>query len=568
MSENQNIDHSTDESIVRSNFIHNIIDEDIENNVYDRKVHTRFPPEPNGYLHIGHAKSICLNFGTAKKYRGLCNLRFDDTNPIKEEVEFIESIKKDVKWLGFDWEERMYYASDYFEKLYECAIILIEKGKAYVCDLSAEQMREYRGTLTSNGKPSPYRDRSVQENLDLFKRMRAGEFEDGARVLRANIDMESPNLNMRDPVLYRISHATHHRTKDDWCIYPMYDYAHPISDALEDITHSICTLEFEAHRPLYDWVLSELDFKQPPKQIEFARLELTNTVMSKRKLRKLVEEGYVNGWDDPRMPTMSALRRRGYTPEAIRDFCDKIGVAKAISQVDIALLEHCIRDNLKLKEARMMAVLRPLKVVITNYPADKVEYFKVENNQESPEMGTREVPFCREIYIEQEDFMENPPKKYFRLYPGNEVRLKNAYFVKCEEIIKNDAGEIVEIRCTYDPETRSGSGFTGRKVKGTLHWVSAQHAVKAQVRLYDNLFLEQEQAAVSESVELDGMMLNKNSLEVIESYIEPSVKEAKSGQRYQFIRNGYFCVDAVDSTPEKMVFNRIVSLKSSFKIKN
>ncbi|MBZ4646748.1 MAG: Glutaminyl-tRNA synthetase [Clostridia bacterium] len=563
---NNNVENEINNSSLPTNFIHNIIDKDLEEGTYGNRVHTRFPPEPNGYLHIGHAKSICLNFGTAKKYNGLCNLRFDDTNPVKEDIEYIESIQRDVKWLGFDWEDRMYYASDYFEKLYDYAIELIKKGKAYVCDLSPDEIREYRGTLTEPGKESPYRNRSVEENLDLFKRMRDGEFPDGARVLRAKIDMASPNLNMRDPVLYRISHATHHRTGDQWCIYPMYDYAHPISDAIEGITHSICTLEFEDHRPLYDWVLKELGFPNPPKQIEFARLELTNTVMSKRKLRKLVEEGYVDGWDDPRMPTISGLRRRGYTPEAIKDFCERIGVAKRISTVDIALLEHCIREDLKLKEPRMMAVLRPLKVVITNYPEGQVEYLEVENNQENPEMGYRKVPFSRVIYIEQDDFMENPPKKFFRLSPGNEVRLKNAYFIKCQEVIKDEkTGEIIELHCTYDPQTKSGSGFTERKVKGTLHWVSAAHAVKAEVRLYDHLFLEEDQAGEVDSIAMDGMNLNPKSLEILESYVEPALAEFKPGSRFQFVRQGYFCIDTKDTAGDKLVFNRIVSLKSSYK---
>ncbi|MDK2800430.1 MAG: glutaminyl-tRNA synthetase [Clostridiales bacterium] len=566
MTKNNNIDKELNHEEIPTNFIHNIIDEDLKEGVY-HNVHTRFPPEPNGYLHIGHAKSICLNFGTARKYNGLCNLRFDDTNPIKEDIEYIESIKRDVKWLGFDWEDRMYYASDYFEQIYECAVALIKKGKAYVCDLTPDQIREYRGTLTEPGKESPYRNRSVEENLNLFKRMRDGEFEDGSHVLRAKIDMASPNLNMRDPVLYRISHAKHHRTGDQWCIYPMYDFAHPISDALENITHSICTLEFEDHRPLYDWVLRELGFQNPPKQIEFARLELTNTVMSKRKLRKLVEEGYVDGWDDPRMPTISGLRRRGYTPEAIRDFCERIGVAKRISTVDIALLEHCIREDLKLKEPRMMAVLRPLKVVITNYPENEVEYLEVENNQENPEMGTRKVPFSRVLYIEQDDFMEEPPKKFFRLSPGKEVRLKNAYFIKCEKVIKDEeTGEIIELHCTYDPETKSGSGFTGRKVKGTLHWVSAAYAVKAEVRLYDHLFLEEDEAGEMEATVMDGMNLNPNSLEVLESYVEPALAQAEPGSKFQFLRHGYFCMDTKDSTQGKPVFNRIVSLKSSYKV--
>ena len=563
-----NCKNTVDEEYMRSNFIHTIIEEDLKSNVYGQKVHTRFPPEPNGYLHIGHAKAICVNFGTAEKYAGLCNLRFDDTNPVKEDVEYVNAIKEDIKWLGFDWEDRMYYASSYFEKLYECAVTFIKKGQAYVCDLSADEIREYRGTLTSPGKNSPYRERSVEENLDLFERMRAGEFENGSRVLRAKIDMASPNINMRDPVLYRISHAVHHRTGDKWCIYPMYDFAHPISDALEGITHSLCSLEFQDHRPLYDWFLRELTFENPPKQIEFARLELTNIVTSKRKLRKLVEEGYVSGWDDPRLPTICGMRRRGYTPEAIRDFCDRVGVAKSLSTVDYALLEHCVRDDLKLKKPRIMAVKRPLKLVITNYPEDRVEYFEVENNQECPEMGARQVPFSRVLYIEREDFMENPPKKYFRLFPGNEVRLKNAYFVKCEKVIKDEqTGEILEVHCTYDPETRSGSGFTGRKVKGTIHWVSAQHAVKAEIRLYDHLFLEAEQAEDIDYFELDGMKLNKHSLEVLEGYIEPSVAGAAPGDKYQFIRDGYYCIDTADTTDEKLVFNRTVSLKSSFKIK-
>jgi len=548
-----------DSEKINGNFIHNIIEKDLEEGVY-QKVHTRFPPEPNGYLHIGHAKSICLNFGTAQKYNGLCNLRFDDTNPVKEDIEYIEAIKEDVKWLGFDWEDRLYYASDYFDQLYEYAEKLIRKGKAYVCDLTPEQIREYRGTLTEPGKESPYRNRSIEENLDLFRRMRNGEFEDGSRVLRAKIDMASPNLNMRDPVLYRISHATHHRTGNKWCIYPMYDFAHPISDALEGITHSLCTLEFEDHRPLYEWILRELEFENPPKQIEFARLELTNTVMSKRKLRKLVEEKYVDGWDDPRMPTISGLRRRGYTPEAIRDFCERIGVAKKISTVDIALLEHCIREDLKLKEPRLMAVINPLKVVITNYPDDQVEYVEVENNQENPEMGTRKVPFSKVVYIEQEDFMEDPPKKYYRLSPGKEVRLKGAYIIKCENVVKDEAtGKIIEVHCTYDPDTKSGSGSIPRKVKGVLHWVSVEHAVKAKVRLYDHLFLDDEDGE-------EEMKLNPNSLQEVESYIEPAITEYKPGSRFQFIRNGYFCMDTKDTTENQLVFNRIVSLKSSFKI--
>lgn len=553
-----------------TNFIQNIINADLAANVYGNRVHTRFPPEPNGYLHIGHAKSICLNFGLAGQYNGLCNLRFDDTNPAKEDVEYVESIKKDVKWLGFDWEDREYYASDYFEEMYQFAIQLIKEGKAYVCDLSPEEIREYRGTFSEPGKESPYRNRSVEENLDLFQRMRAGEFEEGSRVLRAKIDMASPNLNMRDPVLYRIVKAKHHRTGDAWCIYPMYDYAHPISDALEGITHSICTLEFEDHRPLYDWVVRELKFENPPKQIEFARLNLTNTIMSKRYLRQLVEENHVEGWDDPRMPTISGLRRRGYTPEAIRDFCDRIGVSKSNSMVDIALLEHCIREDLKMKAPTVMAVLRPLKVVITNYPEGQVEMLEAENNAENPEMGARLVPFSRVIYIEQDDFMENPPKKFFRLSPGQEVRLKHAYFIRCEEVIKDEkTGEIIELHCTYDPETKSGTGFAGRKVKGTLHWVSAEHAVKAQVRLYDHLILEKDEDDRDENADFKAK-LNPNSLETLtECYIEPSVSHAEPGIRYQFLRHGYFNVDPVHSTKDALVFNRIVTLKSSWeKVKN
>ncbi|MDK2824792.1 MAG: glutaminyl-tRNA synthetase [Clostridia bacterium] len=548
-----------------ANFIENIIIEDLKSNMNDGKVHTRFPPEPNGYLHIGHAKSICLNFGIAQEFKGLCNLRFDDTNPSKEEVEYVESIKEDVRWLGFDWDDRMFYASDYFEKLYQYALQLIKAGKAYVDDLSAEEIREYRGTLTEPGKNSPYRDRSIEENLDLFKRMRSGEFPDGSRVLRAKIDMASPNMNLRDPVLYRIMRATHHRTGDKWCIYPMYDYAHPISDALEGITHSICTLEFEDHRPLYNWIIDSLidevtDFKSRPQQIEFARLNLTNTVMSKRKLRELVEEGYVEGWDDPRMPTISGLRRRGYTPEAIRDFCERIGVAKSNSIVDIALLEHCIREDLNAKAPRVMAVLRPLKVVIENYPEDQVEELEAENNPENSSMGSRKIPFCREIYIEQEDFMENPPKKFFRLTPGKEVRLKHAYIIKCERVIKDEnTGEIIELRCTYDPQTKSGEDTSGKKVKGTLHWVSAHHALKAEVRLYDHLFIEESSEGESETK----MVLNPNSLEKLTSFVEPSLKNASIGNSYQFLRNGYFCVDP-DSTDNKLVFNRIVGLRDTW----
>jgi len=549
------------------NFIQNIIDEDLRQNKEVKRIHTRFPPEPNGYLHIGHAKSICLNFGIAQEYGGLCNLRYDDTNPSKEDLEYVESIERDVKWLGFDWEDRKFYASDYFEKLYECAEELIKAGKAYVCDLNAEEIREYRGTLKEPGKNSPYRERTVEENLDLFRRMRAGEFPDGSRTLRAKIDMASPNLNMRDPVIYRILRATHHRTGDQWCIYPMYDYAHPISDALEGITHSICTLEFEDHRPLYDWVINNLDLGCKPRQIEFARLNLTHTVMSKRLLRALVEEGHVNGWDDPRMPTISGIRRRGYTPEAIRDFCERIGVAKANSEVDISLLEHCVREDLNAKAPRVMGVLRPLKVIIDNYPEGQTEELPAENNPENPELGQRTLLFTREIYIEHEDFMEDPPKKYFRLSPGNEVRLKHAYIIKCENVVKDEkTGEILEVHCTYDPLTRSGSEQSGRKVKGTLHWVSAQYAIPAEVRLYDYLFTEN----VAESEEEEGqepataMVLNPHSLErLTNSLLEPSVLQAKPGDKFQFMRQGYFCVDP-DSTADRLVFNRIVSLKDSW----
>lgn len=545
---------------IGNNFIHDIIDKHLEEGVYER-VHTRFPPEPNGYLHIGHAKSICLNFGTAAKYNGLCNLRFDDTNPAKEEIEYIESIMEDVRWLGFDWEDRLYFASDYFDKMYEYAVLLIKKGKAYVDDLSPEEIREYRGTLTEPGKNSPYRDRSVEENLDLFERMKAGEFEEGSKVLRAKIDMASPNMNMRDPVLYRIAYIPHHRTGDKWCIYPMYDYAHPISDALENISHSICTLEFEDHRPLYDWVLREIGlFPNPPVQIEFARLELTNTVMSKRKLRVLVEEGLVDGWDDPRMPTLSGLRRRGYTPSSIRDFAERVGVAKTNSVVDIALLEHCIREELNQTAQRVMGVLDPLKLVITNYPEDKVEYMEVENNPQDPEAGTRQVPFSRVLYIEKEDFMENPPRKFFRLTLGKEVRLKNAYIIKCHDVVKDpETGEIIEVHCTYDPDTKSGTGSANRKVKGTLHWVSAQHAEPATIRLYDYLFLENEEGELE---------YNPNSVKVLKGYVEPFLKGVKTGERFQFFRQGYFFTDIKDSKPDNLVFNLIVPLKSSYKPSN
>jgi glutaminyl-tRNA synthetase len=554
------------------NFIQTIITEDLKSGKNNGRVHTRFPPEPNGYLHIGHAKSICLNFGLAAANGGICNLRFDDTNPSKEEIEYVESIQDNVRWLGFDWEDRLYYASDYFDQLFEFACQLINKGQAYVCDLSAEEIREYRGTLTEPGKESPYRNRSIEENLDLFMRMKNGEFPDGARVLRAKIDMASPNLNMRDPVLYRIQHAHHHRTGDKWCIYPMYDYAHPLSDALESITHSVCTLEFADHRPLYDWCIEQVDYGKEihgrPQQIEFARLNLTYTVMSKRKLRLLVEKGTVRGWDDPRMPTIAGLRRRGYTSEAIRDFCDRIGVAKRNSTVDIALLEHCIREDLNRRASRVMAVLRPLKVVITNYPEDKVEWMTTENNIEQPEMGIREIPFAREIYIEQEDFMEDPPKKFFRLRPGGEVRLKSAYIIECQEVIKDDQGRIVELHCTYDPDSKSGGPNAGRRVKGTLHWVSAQHAIPAEVRLYDQLFLKENPDDEEEGKDFTSF-LNPDSLEVLkDSLVEPSLADATVESSYQFLRQGYFVVDP-DSSSEKLVFNRIVGLRDSWaKIQN
>jgi glutaminyl-tRNA synthetase len=545
-----------------TNFIQNIINEDAKTGRHGQRVHTRFPPEPNGYLHIGHAKSICLNFGIAAENGGLCNLRFDDTNPSKEDVEYVDSIQEDVKWLGFDWGNRMFYASDYFPQLYEYAEQLIRMGKAYVCDLSAQEMREYRGTLTEPGRNSPYRDRPVKENLDLFQRMKAGEFPDGSRTLRAKIDMASPNITMRDPVLYRILRATHHRTGDAWCIYPMYDYAHPLSDAIERITHSICTLEFEDHRPLYDWCVETLGTYRP-QQIEFARLNLTHTVMSKRKLRDLVEKNLVSGWDDPRMPTISGLRRRGYTPEAIRDFCERIGVAKSNSMVDLELLEHCIREDLNARAARAMVVLRPLKVVIENFPGNIVEELTAENNPENPDMGSRTVPFSRELYIEQEDFMEQPPGKFFRLAPGREVRLKYAYIIKCEQVVKDpQSGEILEVRCTYDPESKSGGATSGRKVKGTLHWVSAAQAVPAEVRLYDHLFKDETAGDINE--EEGQSVMNPHSLVALkQAMMEPALVNAATGTRYQFLRQGYFCVDP-DSRPGAIVFNRIVSLRDSW----
>ena len=541
-----------------NNFIHNMIDKDLEAHKYGDKVHTRFPPEPNGYLHIGHAKSICLNFTTAEKYHGKCNLRYDDTNPVIEDTEYVDSIEEDVRWLGFKWDERL-WASDYFDEMYRCAVALIEKGKAYVCDLNADQIREYRGTLKEPGRESPYRERSVEENLKLFEEMREGKYSDGEKVLRAKIDMASPNINMRDPVIYRIAHAEHHNTGDKWCIYPMYDFAHPIEDAIEGITHSICTLEFEDHRPLYDWVLREVGkWPEPPQQIEFARLNLTNTVMSKRYLKRMVDDGTVEGWDDPRMPTIAGIRRRGYTPEAVRDFCERIGVSKANSTVDIGLLEHCVREDLKQKVENRNVVENPIKVVITNYPEDKTEEMEIENNREVPEMGNRSVPFSRELYVDGDDFMEVPVKKYFRLFPGNEVRFKGAYFIRCEEVIKNEDGSIKELRCTYDPQTRSGSGFEGRKVKGTIHWVDARTAVKIRIRNYDYLMLDEEDGS---------QRLNPDSLSETVAYAEPSVAEARPGERFQFFRKGYYIADEKLTTDEEKVFNKIVGLQSSWKKK-
>ena len=546
---------------VSKNFIEIEIEKDLAEGVYDT-VHTRFPPEPNGYLHIGHAKSILLNYGLAKKYNGKFNMRFDDTNPTKEKVEFVEAIKKDIQWLGADWEDRLFFASDYFPQMYEAAVKLIKKGKAYVCDLSAEEIREYRGTLTEPGKDSPYRNRSVEENLELFENMKNGVYGDGEKVLRAKIDMASPNMNMRDPVIYRVAHMTHHNTGDKWCIYPMYDFAHPIEDAIEGITHSICTLEFEDHRPLYDWVVRELEYPHPPRQIEFAKLYLTNVVTGKRYIKKLVEEGVVDGWDDPRLVSIAALRRRGFTPESIQMFVDLCGVSKSQSSVDYAMLEYCIREDLKMKRSRMMAVLDPIKLVIDNYPEGQVEYLDAANNLENEELGSRKIPFCRELYIERDDFMEEPPKKYFRLFPGNEVRLMHAYFVKCESFVKDENGKVVEVHCTYDPETKAGSGFTGRKVKGTIHWVPAPYAVDAEVRLYENL-IDEEKGVYNE----DGSMnINPNSLTVTQAKVEPALAGAEAYESFQFVRNGFFCVDAKDSRPDALVFNRIVSLKSSFKL--
>ncbi len=547
---------------VSRNFIQQEIDKDLAEGVYDH-VQTRFPPEPNGYLHIGHAKSILLNYGLAQEYGGKFNLRFDDTNPTKEKTEFVESIIADVKWLGADFEDRLFFASNYFEQMYECAVKLIKKGKAFVCDLSAEEIREYRGDFNNPGKESPYRNRSVEENLALFEGMKNGLYRDGEKVLRAKIDMASPNINMRDPVIYRVAHMEHHNTGDKWCIYPMYDFAHPIEDAIEHITHSICTLEFEDHRPLYDWVVRECEFEQPPRQIEFAKLYLTNVVTGKRYIKKLVEDGIVDGWDDPRLVTIAALRRRGYTPESIKMFVDLVGVSKANSSVDYAMLEYCIREDLKLKKSRMMAVLDPVKLIIDNYPEGQTEELPVPNNTENPDLGDRMVPFSRELYIEREDFMEEPPKKYFRLFPGNEVRLFGAYFVTCTGCEKDSAGNITAVHCTYDPETKSGSGFTGRKVKGTIHWVSAAEAVQAECRLYENI-VDEEKGKLNEDGTLN---LNPNSLTVVKNcYVEPALGSAEAFDSFQFMRNGYFCVDCKDSAAGHLVFNRIVSLKSSFRI--
>ena len=556
-------DNLNEKPAVTKNFIELAIDKDLAEGKYT-EICTRFPPEPNGYLHIGHAKSILLNYGLAKKYNGKFHLRFDDTNPTKEKTEFVQSIIADVEWLGAAYDGEVRFASNYFDQMYEAAVKLIKKGKAYVCDLTADQIREYRGTLKEPGKNSPYRDRSVEENLQLFEEMKEGKYPDGSRVLRAKIDMSSPNINMRDPILYRVARMTHHNTGDKWCIYPMYDFAHPIEDAIEGISHSICTLEFEDHRPLYDWVVRELEYPMPPRQIEFAKLYLTNVVTGKRYIKKLVDQGIVDGWDDPRLVTIAALRRRGYTPESIKMFMEMVGVSKSNSSVDYAMLEYCIREDLKMKRSRMMAVLHPLKLVIDNYPEGQIEYLDVPNNQENEALGTRKVPFGRELYIEQDDFMEVPPKKYFRLYPGNEVRLMSAYFVTCTDVVKDEAGNVVEVHCTYDPETKSGSGFTGRKVKGTIHWVAKETAVKAEVRLYENLVDESKGSVYNE----DGSVnINPNSLTVLKDCcLEPNFEGAVGGDSYQFVRNGFFCIDSKDSKPDALVFNRIVSLKSSFKL--
>ena len=551
-----------EKEVVSRNFIEQIIDKDLAEGKYET-ICTRFPPEPNGYLHIGHAKSILLNYGLSQEFNGRFNLRFDDTNPTKEKIEFVESIKADVKWLGADWEDRLFFASNYFDQMYEAAVKLIKKGKAFVCDLTAEEIREYRGTLTEPGKNSPYRDRSVEENLDLFERMKNGEFEDGSKVLRAKIDMASPNINMRDPVIYRVAHMTHHNTGDRWCIYPMYDFAHPIEDAIEGVTHSICTLEFEDHRPLYDWVVKELEYPFPPKQIEFAKLYLTNVVTGKRYIKRLVEEGIVDGWDDPRLVSIAALRRRGFTPESIKMFVELCGVSKANSSVDYAMLEYCIREDLKLKRSRVMAVLDPLKLIIDNYPEGQVEELEAPNNMENEELGSRMVPFSKELYIEREDFMVEPPKKYKRLYPGNEVRLMNAYFVTCTGYDTDEEGNVTAVHCTYDPATKGGNAPDGRKVKGTIHWVSALDNVKAEVRLYENI-IDEEKGVYNEDGSLN---LNPNSLTIVKDcYLERSLKDAKPYDSFQFVRNGFFCVDAKDSKEDALVFNRIVSLKSSFKL--
>ena len=552
------------EEVVSRNFIEVIIDKDLEEGKYD-EIHTRFPPEPNGYLHIGHAKAILTNYGLAQKYGGKFNLRFDDTNPTKEKSEFVESIKADVKWLGADWEDRLFFASSYFDQMYEAAVKLIKKGKAFVCDLSADEIREYRGTFETPGKNSPYRDRSIEENLELFENMKNGMYADGEKVLRAKIDMSSSNINMRDPVIYRVAHMTHHNTGDKWCIYPMYDFAHPIEDAIEGITHSCCTLEFEDHRPLYDWVVTELEYEKPPKQIEFAKMYLTNVVTGKRYIKKLVEDGIVDGWDDPRLVSIAALRRRGFTPESIQNFVDLCGLSKSQSSADYAMLEYCIREDLKLKRPRVMAALDPVKLVIDNYPEGETEYFEIANNLENESLGTRKVPFSRELYIEREDFMEEPPKKYFRLFPGNEVRLMNAYFVKCTSFEKDSDGKITVVHCTYDPETRQDGREVERKVKGTIHWVNAATALKAEVRLYENL-IDEEKGVYNEDGSLN---LNPNSRQILtECYMEPSLKGAKAYESFQFVRNGFFCVDYKDSSEGAPVFNRIVSLKSSFKLPN
>lgn len=560
--EKEVLETAEEKDVVSKNFIEQEIDKDLAEGVYDH-VQTRFPPEPNGYLHIGHAKSILLNYGLAQKYGGKFNLRFDDTNPTKEKTEFVESIMADVKWLGADFEDRLFFASNYFQQMYECAVLLIKKGKAFVCDLTADQIREYRGDFTTPGKESPYRNRSIEENLKLFEEMKEGKYQDGEKVLRAKIDMASPNINMRDPVIYRVARMTHHNTGDAWCIYPMYDFAHPIEDAIEHITHSICTLEFEDHRPLYDWVVRECEFENPPRQIEFAKLYLTNVITGKRYIKKLVEDGIVDGWDDPRLVSIAALRRRGYTPEAIRKFVDLVGVSKANSSVDYAMLEYCIREDLKLKKARMMAILDPVKLVIDNYPEGQTEMLEVPNNLENPELGFRMVPFGRELYIEREDFMEEPPRKYFRLFPGNEVRLMSAYFVTCTGFEKDENGNVTVVHATYDPATKSGSGFCERKVKGTIHWVAAETAKQVEVRLYENI-VDEEKGKLNEDGSLN---LNPNSLTILKNcYVEPALAEAEAYDSFQFVRNGFFCADCKDSKPGEPVFNRIVSLKSSFKI--